>query len=175
MKYSLFFLLFSLSLMTGCGGNAAAPEAKPVAQEKKPVHNPADVIPDMIAELAIRGMACEYNCVSSVQRAVLALSGVASFQMDFDPELEVNHATVRFDKDAVSEKDMVEAIEGLYEGQYKVESVAVKAIEGGEQAKKKQDKKTTSAYEGGEQAAAVYGSGGSLSMPNIFDVFSNTL
>ena len=50
------------------------------------------------------------------------MEGVASFEMEFDAEKDVNHAFVKFDNKVVSPDELIATIESVNDGIYKVES-----------------------------------------------------
>lgn len=176
MKTKLFFtaILGSL-LLISCGG-----EKKNDKNEKKKdttavVTAPElNITPNAIADLGIKGMVCEMNCVGTVKKTILAIAGVVSWDMEFDAEKDLNHAKVKFDKTLVSEKQMVDAIHQLNDGQYKVESIDVREMTDEEI---KTEAATSEVIDEIQQTEeeVTSGSGGTLSMPNIFDVFGNTL
>jgi copper chaperone CopZ len=121
MKKLIIFSSIAL-FFAACGGEKkedtpAADSTKTEAAAPK-----AEVHPNMIADLGISGMACEHNCVGSVRKKLLSMAGVATFEMAFDANAEVNHAIVKFDKNIVSEQQMIDAIQELNDNQYKVES-----------------------------------------------------
>ena len=130
MKTKLFFTaVFGSLLLISCGGEKKNDKKDEKKDTTAVVAAPKmEVTPNAIAELGIKGMVCEMNCVGTVKKTVLALAGVSSWDMEFDSEKDLNHAKVKFDKTVVSEKQMVEAIEQLNEGQYKVESVDVREM-----------------------------------------------
>ncbi|MFN3343538.1 MAG: cation transporter [Flavobacteriales bacterium] len=112
-------LLFGITFFSACSSDNAAVEkttTEELSKEKAPVHA------TMIADLGISGMSCEVNCVSSIKKALLKMEGVASFEMEFDAEKDVNHAFVKFDNKVVSPDEMIATIESVNDGIYKVES-----------------------------------------------------
>ena len=155
-------------------GLAAVPACNSSHQEGEHQEENAqkgEVSANAVADLYISGMVCEMNCVGTVNKTLMKMEGVASFEMeDFDGEKDINHAIVQFDKNIVSEQEMISAIEELNDGIYKVESSEVKDLEvtNGSSASQANETEDT-------RDSASYGSGGQFSLPNIFDLFSNTL
>jgi len=172
-KLFLTAVLGSLVLIS-CGGEKKNEKKDEKKDTTAVVTAPKmDVTPNAIADFGIKGMVCEMNCVGSVKKTVLALAGVDSWDMEFDSEKDVNHAKVKFDKTVVSEKQMVDAIQKINDGQYKVESVDVREMT---EEEIKTDAATSEVLdEINSEEEITSGSGGSLSMPNIFVVFGNTL
>ena len=73
--------------------------------------------------VSIKGMSCMINCVSSVKKELRNTDGIASIEVDFDPEREVDQAVITFDNkeiDAAKIKSIIEAING---GQYVVTDI----------------------------------------------------
>ncbi|MFZ5554685.1 MAG: heavy-metal-associated domain-containing protein [Bacteroidota bacterium] len=174
MKLNLFFAaLLSTVILTSCGGEKKNDKKEEKKDTTAVVTAPKpEILPNAVAELGIKGMVCEINCVGSVKKTVLALAGVASWDMEFDSEKEVNHARVKFDKTQVSEKQMVDAIHHLHDGQYKVESIEVRDMT---EEEKKTEAATSEVIGEIESVEEEITSGGSIAMPNIFDVFGSTL
>ncbi|HNR56463.1 MAG TPA: heavy metal-associated domain-containing protein [Flavobacteriales bacterium] len=78
-----------------------------------------------IADLSIDGMSCEMMCGGSIKKALAKLPGVNSTEIRFIEGDESDHAVVDYDASKVSDADMVEAIQSLHDGQYKVVSVHI--------------------------------------------------
>lgn len=78
-----------------------------------------------IADLSIDGMSCEMMCGGSIKKALAKLPGVNSTEIRFIEGDENDHAVVDYDASKVSDADMVEAIQSLHDGQYKVVSVHI--------------------------------------------------
>jgi copper chaperone CopZ len=81
--------------------------------------------PVVIADLGIEGMSCEMMCGGSIKKALAKLPGIASTEIQFIEGDERDHAIVTYDGTKVSDTEMVEAIQALHDGQYKVLSVTI--------------------------------------------------
>jgi copper chaperone CopZ len=81
--------------------------------------------PVAIADLGIEGMSCEMMCGGSIKKALAKLPGIASTEIQFIEGDERDHAIVTYDETKVTDTEMVEAIQALHEGQYKVLSVTI--------------------------------------------------
>ena len=77
------------------------------------------------ADLSIEGMSCEMMCGGSIKKALAKLPGVISTEIKFVEGDETDHAVVQFDAAKVSDAEMIDAIQGLYDGQYKVVAVKI--------------------------------------------------
>lgn len=124
------------------------------------------IIPNMFADISISGMVCEMNCVSSVKTLLTEMVGVTEIEIEYNTESKLNHARIKFNTAQVSDEQMVDAIEKLNDGAFKVEKVDLKKIK--EKTKrKKDDKEVTNLY---------HNSGSSdFALPSILDVFSTVL
>jgi copper chaperone CopZ len=60
------------------------------------------------------------NCVSSVKKELRNTVGIASIEVDFDPEQEIDHATITFDNKQIDSTKIKTIIEGINGGQYVV-------------------------------------------------------
>lgn len=160
--FTSFTAIAAIVFVSACGGGATEKE-QPESEQKDSTMKAekAPVNPDMIADLGISGMSCEINCVSSVRKTLLKMEGVASFEMEFDANQDVNHAIVKFDSKVVSRQEMIDAVQAVNEEAYTVESSEEKPIDAGSDANV-----TTSENESGNSGS---GSGPSLSLYSILD------
>ena len=78
-----------------------------------------------IADISIDGMSCEMMCGSSIKKALAALPGVNSTEIKFIEGDVRDHAVVNYDAAKISDAEMVDAIQSLYDGQYKVVAVKI--------------------------------------------------
>lgn len=72
--------------------------------------------------LTIDGMTCANGCAKTIEKTVASLSGVTYSKVNFDERT----ATFKFDETKTTEKEILDAIAALNEGQYKVSMVEVK-------------------------------------------------
>lgn len=77
------------------------------------------------ADLSIDGMSCEMMCGGSIKKALAKLPGVHSTEIRFVEGEEQDHAVVDFDASKVSDTELIEAIQKLHDGQYKVVAVKI--------------------------------------------------
>lgn len=80
--------------------------------------------PVTFADLKIDGMTCAQMCGGSIKKALAALPGIASTEIKFGSP-DGDHAVVTYDPAAVTDAQMIEAIQALHEGQYKVLAVSI--------------------------------------------------
>ena len=81
--------------------------------------------PVTFADLSIDGMSCEMMCGGSIKKALAKLPGVNSTEIKFVEGDERDHAIVAYDESKVTDAEMIEAIQKLHDGQYKVLAVEV--------------------------------------------------
>ncbi len=87
--------------------------------------------PVTTADISIDGMSCEMMCGGAIKKALAKLPGVASTEIAFVEGEEQDHAIVTYDESKVTDAQMIEAIQQLHDGQYKVLAVKVtKQVQG---------------------------------------------
>jgi copper chaperone CopZ len=157
-KLSSFLFLAALILLGACGGSTES------SQEKESSDVPVTFTEEFgseekyVANIAIEGMACEMMCGNKIAGTLNELAGVKGTEIDFLGEGEINHALVEYDATTVSEQEMIEAVQSIASGHYKVSAVEVRHIKRGEQAE-------------GEKESA-YAPSLQYELPNVFSVFS---
>ena len=72
--------------------------------------------------MTIEGMTCAAGCAKTIEKTVAGLAGVTFSEVNFEEKT----ATFKFDESKTSEREILEAIAALNEGQYK--PVAVKTV-----------------------------------------------
>lgn len=107
----------SLLLMTSCKQETAMAQGQETAQnEKTPVTKPET------ASMHIEGMTCAIGCAKTIEEKLAETPGVQEAKVDFDKK----EATVHFDADKLSEKDLTKLVESCADGKtYKVSDVKV--------------------------------------------------
>ena len=124
---SLFPLIAGAVLFASCSNNdqpvaeVALPGVERVVKEV--VISSGE--PLAIADLSIDGMSCEMMCGGSIKKALAKLPGIASTEIQFIEGDERDHAIVTYDESKVTDAQMVEAIQALHDGQYKVLAVTI--------------------------------------------------
>lgn len=78
-----------------------------------------------IADYSVEGMVCAMGCAKTIQDEVADMAGIAACEVDF----ESGKAHIEFDQTQVKEGDIIAAIEGMADGQYKVSKWEDKAEE----------------------------------------------
>ena len=117
MNTRLLFPLVAVALFA-CSGQA------PEAVVDKPTSS-IERIEEEVADISIDGMSCEMMCGSSIKKALAALPGVNSTEIKFIEGDVRDHAVVNYDAAKISDAQMIDAIQSLYDGQYKVVAVKV--------------------------------------------------
>ncbi len=169
-KSVLIYLLLSGILLFNSCSEKKTEEKKEEKKESSVIIKKAtyDDRPNMLADISISGMVDELTCVEPLKELLLAMVGVTEIEIDFNSENEINHAKVKFDNSKIDDKEMVNAIEKLKDGTYKVESVELKKLnENTAVTKKKIEDAEVSAT---ETFSSESGSGG-FALPGILDVF----
>lgn len=127
-------LAAGIALLMGCGGSGSTGSAEQAtASIARNVHEVAITSgePKMIADLTIEGMTCEQMCGGAIRRA-LAKLGVEGTEIRMSEVEGPDHAIVTYDEAKVTDAQMVEAIQALYDGQYKVVAIDItKQVKGG--------------------------------------------
>lgn len=117
-------------------------------------------VPVTTADIAITGMTCEMMCGGSIKKALAKLPGVSATEIAFqEGEEAVDRAVVTYDPAKVTEAQLVNTIQGLHDGQYKVVTVDIT----------KQVKSAGSSASAGstEQEDEVSASIGEIAVPNV--------
>lgn len=118
-----------LGLLLGCSGAGTAP-AGDIARS---VHEVAITSgePRLIADLSIEGMTCEQMCGGAIKKA-LAQLGVDGVEIRMSEGDGPDHAVVTYDEAKVGDARMVEAIQALNDGQYRVVAIDItRQVKGG--------------------------------------------
>ena len=110
MKRTNVFSLAVLGLLLSCASSdSTSTESTPVVK--------SSFVSNATATFTIEGMACEVMCAGSIEKKLAETSGVSKCDVDFENKL----AVVEYNSDAISEEEMVDAIQGLHDGtKYKV-------------------------------------------------------
>lgn len=115
--------------MVACGGQSNQPdEAVSEATSNVTVSHIEKVSQDgekFSASLSIDGMACEMMCGSKISSALADVEGVSNAEIEFNGAEEDNFAVVEFDGNQISEQKLIDAVQALANGHYKVKSVEV--------------------------------------------------
>jgi copper chaperone CopZ len=132
MHSNRLFLAAGIALLMGCSGASNAPEqaAGAIARTVQEVAITSGE-PVTIADLSIEGMSCEMMCGGAIKKA-LAKLGAQATEIKMSEDDSPNHAIVTYDGARLSDAQLVEAIQALHDGQYKVVSIAItKQVKGG--------------------------------------------
>jgi len=126
MNARLFLLTAAaVTLLFACGTNAPEPVAA-IPGVERTVKEVAITSgePVTMADLSIEGMSCEMMCGGSIKKA-LAKLGVTGTEIKMNEAEGPDHAIVTYDDSKITDTQMIEAIQKLHEGQYKVLAVTV--------------------------------------------------
>jgi copper chaperone CopZ len=126
--------------------------------------------PVTTADLRIEGMSCEMMCGGSIKKALAALPGVGATEVRFNEGEEADHVVVTYNENEVTDAQMVEAIQALYDGQYKVSGITITR-----QVKGTASEEDTSGPETVEDGKVnVYAPAAAL-LPSVFTLLSRIL
>jgi copper chaperone CopZ len=155
MNLRLFVPAALILFTLGCGRTASVSD-QVTANVERTVKEVVvtEGVPVTVADLSIEGMSCEQMCGGAIRKALAGL-GVEGTEIKMNEAEGPDHAIVTYDPGKVSDAQMIEAIQKLHDGQYKVIAVAItKQVKGttatsGEE-KAASDEKGVSAYSGRE-------------------------
>ena len=103
-----FALVLSTTMLLSCSTNSPAPQAASNIERTVVETAISSGTPITMADISIDGMTCEMMCGGSIKKALAALPGIASTEIEF-----------------VEGDERDQAIQGLYDGQYKVLAVKI--------------------------------------------------
>lgn len=112
--YTLLLLIFCFSC-SHQKEKIVVKNAKP-KEEKKIV----DITPTKIMTLEVKGMSCEMNCGGSIRKELKKTGAVSRVEFNWVEEAEKQQTKISFDDTKISEKDIVNLIESINEGQFTV-------------------------------------------------------
>lgn len=119
-------VLFTSALFWACG-TSSGPSTDAVVDGVQRTEKEVTITsgePVTMADLSIEGMSCEMMCGGSIKKALAGL-GVTNTEIKMNESEGPDHAIVTYDAAKVSDAQMIEAIQELYDGQYKVVAVTV--------------------------------------------------
>ncbi len=111
MKTLIFFL--SVVLLVSCQNQNNSAVVVEKIQEQGEVAK-------LTAKLSIDGMTCAQGCGGKIQKELEKMPGVVTTQLDFVEERKVNVVTAEFQADKISVEKMMECVNGIADGKYKV-------------------------------------------------------
>lgn len=80
--------------------------------------------PVTTADLKIEGMSCEMMCGGAIKKALAALPGIEGTEIKFHAA-DGDHAIVTYDATKVNDTQMVEAVQKIHDGAYKVLAIGI--------------------------------------------------
>lgn len=160
MKKIIYVSVIALSV-AACSTNEATSNESDATQEEVVK---ADPVADKMMTMEVNGMMCKMNCGGSIRKALKGTGGVTRVEFDFEDGRETNVAKVSFDSKLVDEKQMMEAVTSLYDGQYTIGNTSVSDI--AEEVKVEGDENTSDDEESVVDAATSF-----IELPNLIDLF----
>lgn len=113
------------AVLFACGTGAPGPDAI-VPGVERTVKEVAitNGEPVTVADLSIEGMSCEMMCGGSIKKALAGL-GVTGTEIRMSGNEGPDHAIVTYDGSKVTDAQMIETIQKLHDGQYKVLAITI--------------------------------------------------
>ncbi len=108
-----FLVLFVLMVLMACQNQSSNAIVVEKIQEQGEVAKTS-------AKFTIDGMTCAHGCGGKIQKELEKLPGVVTTQLDFVEERKVNVVTADFQSDKVSVEKMMEVVNTIADGKYKV-------------------------------------------------------
>lgn len=137
-KPTLLVAVVALSVACSGGGDPVS-----VASRTESTVMISEGQPMATADLNISGMTCEMMCGGMIKSALVKVPGVESTEIAFHDGDKIGHAKVTYDPAKVDDTKLVQAVQALADGQYKVESIAVvKQVKSAPSAAKQQNDKS---------------------------------
>jgi len=96
-KMKKFFFLLSFILLFSCQENKITKTSEPEIVE---------------ASVAIGGMTCQIGCANLIESKMIKTEGVTGVQVVFEDSI----GTIQYDKNKISEKQLIEVIENIAGG-----------------------------------------------------------
>jgi copper chaperone CopZ len=120
-----FFTFLVALFLLSCGQGPT-----PMASATNAVRTESEVVisagtPVATADLSISGMTCGMGCGGAIKSALAKLPGVQGTEIDFKSAEEANHAVVTYDPAKVTDAQLIQAVQAIHDGQYKVGAVGV--------------------------------------------------
>lgn len=171
-QFRFIFLAATLFLLSCQSGTTDENRVEAVVE---PVVNQieTDGPQKMVARLAIEGMGCEMACGGAIKKSLSGLDGVVLAEIEFDADKETDFAIVEFDDQKVSSLQMVETVNSLRKGHYKVTGVTIDHYVAPETAGEMNKDAVKS---GGEPSATEKKiDTRSITFPNILDILNRLL
>jgi copper chaperone CopZ len=103
----IFGIVLLATLFSSCGSSSEPSEKASIEVSTENL---------TVADYAIEGMVCAMGCAATIEKDVASLSGVVKSDVDY----ESGKAHFEFDEAVISEKEIIAKIEGIADGQYKV-------------------------------------------------------
>tara|TARA_B100001540_G_C15532913_1_gene517797 strand:- start:225 stop:662 length:438 start_codon:yes stop_codon:yes gene_type:complete len=119
-------------------------------------------------EIKIEGMSCSHSCAPSIQKKLIETKGVIDAKVIF----EQKSASVIFDSNVTSKKEIVQKIETIYGGTYKTTEVIERKVNNSDEKNKKSEE--SSSVEFNLSKTNVSHSSG-FQIPNLFNLLNSIL
>ena len=118
---NVIFALASILLMAACG----EPPKQALADTVITHRDLDSEVIKTVAKMSIEGMMCADGCGGKIQQELQALPGVVGTELDFEDNRAENIVKVEFDPSVTDEKKLIERVQGIADGKYRVSRVEV--------------------------------------------------
>lgn len=116
------FLALALSIGVAACTESAAPSAPATVVTHRDLDSEVN---KMVAKMSIEGMMCAEGCGGKIQQDLQALPGVVTTELEFEDQRPENVVKVEFDPAALNEQQLIQCVQGIADGKYRVVSVEV--------------------------------------------------
>lgn len=157
----IFYVSTLFLALSSCGDSA-----KEIV--KKDTREEVAVIPTTKLTVEIDGMECVHACGGSIKKDLKSTGAVSSCKFDFESGRKTNVATIEFDGDKISEKEIVDRISKLNNKQFTVGSINLMDLSQGGKHSENMDKK-------GDEEVPLKMTATGIEMPNLLDLLSGFL
>jgi len=144
-----YFLMFTLLVLFSCSESSSSVSEKRKAQSNE----------TLVTE--VEGMVCSMGCGGSIRKDLKSTGAVSRVEVDFDEEKEKQTVKISYDNSLITQKEIVQRIEKLNKGQFKVNIIGSTSIDNNS---KKQSKSESPNVNVAEK---------SIELPNLLDILSS--
>lgn len=160
---NLLYVVPVALILFGCSAKAD----KVIVSEEVPAVEEAVVHANQLLSMEVDGMVCQMGCGGSIRKALKGTGAVSNIEFDFEDERATNVATISFDKNKVTQDELVKLVSDLNDGQFTVGEVSSEALSK-EIVHEDHDHSSAETHE-------VEMSSSNFQMPNLLDLLSGLL
>lgn len=98
-------------------------------QQETATEEVVQVDANRVLSMEIDGMVCKMGCGGSIRKELKSTGAVAECEFDFEEERETNIAKISYDQNKISEEKLIELVQNLNDGQFKVGKTTAEDLE----------------------------------------------